>query len=202
MSQNFNLASIQRVVFNGSDVEHVNLGASGVWNLLTTSGNPYDLSSTTTRVKKGSSVLYKSGSLWKYVSNDSNYNPCSAGWTPNYSSLTCSRVVSGSYSATGTAIQTNSASGPGGPYWWSNGDCSMCVNGYSSAGHCQRNTNCNVNPVPNPVWFSANCWQDTAGWGYRNRYTGCGAGTSYSCPSGGSLSGTTCYTTSTETQPF
>ncbi len=92
MSQSINLSNIQRVIFNGTDYEHLKLNSNTHWNIATTSGNPYALPSSVVRVKKGSNVLYKSGSLWKYTSNNTNYNPCGSNYTPNYSTQKCQIV--------------------------------------------------------------------------------------------------------------
>jgi hypothetical protein len=51
------------------------------------------------KVKFNSKILHKSGNLWKY-SNGSNYNPCSSGWSVDYSGLKCSKSAT-NYSNSG-----------------------------------------------------------------------------------------------------
>ena len=89
MSQSIDFNSIQRVIYNGADYENLKLDSSTLWSLATTNSNPYLLASSVERVKKGSDVLYKSGGLWKYASNNSNYNPCGSNYSPNYSTKVC-----------------------------------------------------------------------------------------------------------------
>jgi hypothetical protein len=84
------MANVSTVKFNGSSVDTLKLNSAVIWNIPSVS-NPYKYTKGT-KVKVGSSVLHKSGKLWKY-SNGNNYNPCPSGWSVDYSGLKCSTTV-------------------------------------------------------------------------------------------------------------
>lgn len=85
-------STIQRVIVNGSDVDSIQTNSTTAWNIATAS-NPYTLDASKTWCKVGGNYLYKSGGIWKYQSNNTNFDPTPAEWTVNWTNLTASRTV-------------------------------------------------------------------------------------------------------------